>query len=216
MAQAIRDHDITPIYASEALWSMWRASPKGESSALALEWTRQYPMLFDQDDLDLIVNQAFKGYHFAERFAAIHLFIRNGARSVIEKYDTYENHFRARHQHVHPEKMALYVGAVSEEHRAIHHEICSKWRVQLPDLWCSPQMAPMVSPRSRDQRTAPSIARIRSAYAPTFERDWESASRSSASFSFRRSAAGRIPKSTPAQHQAVPLRPDPARKWRTG
>jgi hypothetical protein len=91
-------------------------------------------MLFDQDDLDLIVNQACDGYHFAEWYAAIHLFTRDGVRSVIEKYDTYENHDHGRIQHVLPEKMALYVGTVHEDHRVAHHEICARWRVQLPDL----------------------------------------------------------------------------------
>ena len=41
----------------------------------------------------MIVNQAFDGYHFAEWYAAIHLFVHDGVRSVIEKYDTYDNHF---------------------------------------------------------------------------------------------------------------------------
>jgi hypothetical protein len=35
MASAKSDEDLTTIYATEALVSMWRASPRGESSALA-------------------------------------------------------------------------------------------------------------------------------------------------------------------------------------
>ena len=72
MANALEDEDLTTTYTTEALSSMWRASPRGETSVLATEWSQQYPMLFDQDDLDLIVNQACDGYHFAEWYAAIH------------------------------------------------------------------------------------------------------------------------------------------------
>ena len=133
MPQTIRDPDVTTIYASEAQWSSG-ALAQGRVVRAGSGVESGVPDVVDQDDLDLIVNQAFRGYHFAESFAAIHLFVRDGARSVIEKYDTYENHFRSRRQHVHPEKMALYTGAVSEEHRAVHHEICSHYRVQLPDL----------------------------------------------------------------------------------
>jgi hypothetical protein len=134
MADALRGGDVTSIYATEALFRMWRASPRGETSALAAQWSRQYPGLFDQDDLDLIVNQACDGYHFAEWYAAIHLFVRDGARSVIEKYDTYENHYHDHRQKTHLYKISLYESAVPEEHRALHHEICSRHRVQLPDL----------------------------------------------------------------------------------
>jgi hypothetical protein len=126
--------EATTIYTTDALFRMWRAAPRGQTSPLASEWARQYPRLFDQDDLDLIVNQAPDGYHFAEWYATIHLFVRDGVRCLIEKYDTYENHRLGRRHQAHGDKVALYESVVPEAHRAVHHEVCVRHGVQLPDL----------------------------------------------------------------------------------
>jgi hypothetical protein len=136
VARLPKDPDLTTIFTSKSLWNMWRASPPGEPPELAKEWSRQFPALLDlgKDDLDLIKVQAHKGYHFAEWYAAIHLFGRDGARSLIEKYDTYANHRLGHQRRTHLEKVAIYESAVPEDHRAVHHEICARYGVQLPDL----------------------------------------------------------------------------------
>jgi hypothetical protein len=51
---------------------------------LAWQWSRQYPELFDADDVRIARTQT--KYHFAEWFTAIHLFHRDGVLSLIEKY----------------------------------------------------------------------------------------------------------------------------------
>jgi hypothetical protein len=87
---------LTTIYCSQVVHDLWRESELGKNSELARQWRQQYPMLFGDDDLTQIVNQAsglrMKGYHFSEWYTAIYLFQREGSRSLVEKYDTYENH----------------------------------------------------------------------------------------------------------------------------
>jgi hypothetical protein len=79
----------TAISCPKALLDRWRESLPGEPPALASQWHQQYPAIFDADDLALVVNQS--GYHFYEWYTAIRLFQRDGSRSLVEKYDTYEN-----------------------------------------------------------------------------------------------------------------------------
>ena len=66
------------IYCSQALKNRW-PSPTAE------EWLTNYPGLFDQDDLRLAINQPAN--HFCEWFAAIHLFHRDNAISLVEKWN---------------------------------------------------------------------------------------------------------------------------------
>ena len=181
MPQTIKDPDVTTIYASEAQFEHVARFAQGRVVRAGSGVESGVPDVVDQDDLDLIVNQPFRGHSFAEWFAAIHLFVRDGARSVIEKYDTYENHFRSRRQHVHPEKMALYTGAVSEEHRAVHHETALHDPGTTSDLLCSTRMAPTHSLRSRTHGR--SIDREDQVGMRTCLRscNWGSGSRSSAS-----------------------------------
>jgi hypothetical protein len=122
--------------------------------------------------LDLIVNQACDGYHFAEWNAAIHLFGRDGACSVMEKYDTWENHYLEHRRKRHLDKVALCERVVPEERRAAHHEICARYRVPLPDLLVLAPDGPTASPRSRAPRTARSTQTEGWACAPTFARGW--------------------------------------------
>jgi len=49
-------------------------------------WHREYPEIFDADDLRLAQGQASLGYHFYEWFAAIQLFEGLGYLSLVEKY----------------------------------------------------------------------------------------------------------------------------------
>ena len=75
-----------------------------------------------------------KGYHFSEWYTAIYLFQREGSRSLVEKYDTYENHAHNQKRKKDRRKVAEYERVVCDDHRQVHHEICSKWKVGLPDL----------------------------------------------------------------------------------
>lgn len=80
-------------------------------------------MLFDDDDLRLA--HQYGKLHFYEWFAAIHLFHRHGALSLLEKY-AFGNH---------PRKVAVYRTLFREE-RQRHglKDISRKWHVQPPDL----------------------------------------------------------------------------------
>lgn len=75
----------TKIYYPPQLRAQW--------PDLARLWARLYPRLFDEDDLRLVENQP--SYHFPEWFAPIHIFHRDGALSLVEKY-AHGNHSRKR------------------------------------------------------------------------------------------------------------------------
>jgi hypothetical protein len=76
-------HVVTLYYPPE-LKNQW---PK----PLAHGWLRQYPQIFDADDLRQTVEQSRA--HFGEWFVAIHLYKSLGALSLLEKY-CYHNHAR--------------------------------------------------------------------------------------------------------------------------
>jgi|SRR5664279_4902115 hypothetical protein len=128
----------TTIYCPQVLPELWRQSLPGEPPPLARQWYRQYPAVFDDDDLDHVVNQAPRGYHFYEWYTAIHLFQRDGSRSLVEKYDSYENHRLNQRRRRHRRKVAEYERVVPETQRQMLHEICSDFGVQLPDLLVLP------------------------------------------------------------------------------
>ena len=134
-------------------------------------------MLFDHDDLDLIVNQACDGYHFSEWYAAIHIFTWDGARCLIEKYDTYDDHYYGYRSHRHLEKVAIYENVASEAHRAVHHEICAGTESSYLTFWFSIRTGPTASPRSRVLRMARSTHQSKSACALTFGSGWACASK---------------------------------------
>ena len=67
----------TTIFYSQSLRDRW-------PDPLAREWLASYPCIFDEDDRRLTSNQPRR--HFFEWLAAIHLFQRDGAISLIEKY----------------------------------------------------------------------------------------------------------------------------------
>jgi hypothetical protein len=105
----------TTIYCTKAIRDLW-------PNPLASQWLQQYPDVFDKDDLRLAVKQPRN--HFCEWFAAIHLFHREGARSLVEKY-VYQNH---------PAKVARMVTLLSGPERKTLEEIRTAYAVQPPDL----------------------------------------------------------------------------------
>ncbi len=129
---------LTTIYCPRVLPKLWRTSLPEEPPQLARQWYEQYPEIFDDDDLAHVVNQAPRGYHFYEWYSAIHLFQRDGSRSLVEKYDSYENHRLNQRRRGHRRKVAEYERVVPETQKQMLHEICSEFRVQLPDLLVLP------------------------------------------------------------------------------
>jgi hypothetical protein len=89
---------------------------------LAAQWRDAYPQLFDDDDLRLTVTQPWT--HFWEWFAAMHIYERDGAYSLIEKYNCLS----------HPRKRERYESLLTAQEQAALHEACSASRVQVPDL----------------------------------------------------------------------------------
>ena len=102
----------TAIYCTRALFAQW---PR-----IARRWFKTYPRLFDSDDLRLTVTQPRN--HFREWFAAIHLFHRSGARSLVEKYGA----------STHPRKRPILDSLLSDSEQDILWSICR--HVQPPDL----------------------------------------------------------------------------------
>lgn len=72
----------TTIFYPQSLRDRW-------PEPLAREWLASYPDIFDQDDLRLTSKQ--RKHHFFEWLAAIHVFQRDGAISLIEKYGYRKN-----------------------------------------------------------------------------------------------------------------------------
>lgn len=116
----------TTIYYPKSLRMLW-------PDPLAEQWCMQYPSVFDQDDKRLADSQGDLGYHFVEWFSAVHLFQRNGARSMIEKYI-----YKA-----HPLKQERYHELLSEQQRKVLDSMWHDDRTQPPDLLV---VAGMVSP----------------------------------------------------------------------
>lgn len=106
----------TTIYFTQQLRSRW---PK----PLAEEWSVSYPLLFDHEDLRLARNQPVN--HFCEWLAAIHLFQRDGALSLIEKY------LFGRH----PRKHKVIAETLNPDQLQILKAIHDEFGVQPPDLF---------------------------------------------------------------------------------
>jgi hypothetical protein len=90
---------------------------------LADEWAREYPRVFDADDLRQTVKQP-RG-HFSEWFVAIHLYRGHGLLSLVEKY-CYRNHAR---------KVQVLDEFLSAEHCAFLRNFRAMFGVQPPDLF---------------------------------------------------------------------------------
>ena len=63
------------------------------SGELWAQWARDYPSIFDQDDVRLARSQAHLGYHFYEWLAAVLLYHSCGYLSLVEQYQ-FKNHRR--------------------------------------------------------------------------------------------------------------------------
>ena len=105
----------TTIYCSSVVKDLW-------PSPLADRWAAEYPQLFDVDDIRLTRLQT--RYHFVEWFAAIHLFQRDGVRSLVEKYVF----------GTHPTKRILLGELLTEQQSDALREIRKSIGVQPPDL----------------------------------------------------------------------------------
>lgn len=64
-----------------------------KSGNLVEIWSRIYPCLFDDKDLQIALNQRHLGYHYYEWFAAILLYHTKGLLSLVEGY-AYRSHKR--------------------------------------------------------------------------------------------------------------------------
>jgi hypothetical protein len=105
-----------PIPCPRSLRDLW-------PDPLAREWRERYPQLFDADDLRLTRTQP--RLHFWEWFAAIHVFERDGACSLVEKYE-----YVSRKHAVKTDRVATIL---SESQRETLRAICR--HVQPPDLF---------------------------------------------------------------------------------
>ena len=106
--------DLT-IYCSSKVRQLW-------PDPLADTWASLYPQLFDEDDLRTTRKQG--KYHFAEWFAAIHLFHQEGSFSLVEKYDCSN----------HPRKQRLLPRILGSSQLDTLYDIIRPRRVQPPDL----------------------------------------------------------------------------------
>jgi hypothetical protein len=91
---------------------------------LAGEWLERYPQIFDLDDYRCTRRQAHK--HFWEWYAAVHIFEREGACSLVEKYDCAN----------HPVKADRLAGVLSASQIAFVKSIYYDYHTQVPDLFC--------------------------------------------------------------------------------
>ena len=107
---------IAPLRCPKSLRDTW-------PDPLAGEWLERYPQLFDADDYRCTPRQPTK--HFWEWYAAIHLFEREGAYSLVEKYDC-KNH---------PAKTALLESILSESQLDYVNTIYYRHHAQVPDLF---------------------------------------------------------------------------------
>jgi hypothetical protein len=89
---------------------------------LAKVWHNAYPF-FDEDDLRITKTQPTK--HFYEWFAAVHLFERYSAYSLIEKY---------RYEKAHPHKQKALRATLTPELIDALDEVCEECQVQVPDI----------------------------------------------------------------------------------
>lgn len=116
----------TIIHCTKALRRLW-------PTPLASQWRKQYPNIFDDDDLRITRRGRQRKLHFCEWFAAIHLFHRDGAQSLVQKY-VYER--------AHPTKYAKFLRLLGSERLDVLDAICERLHVQPPDLFVYQPDAP--------------------------------------------------------------------------
>jgi hypothetical protein len=110
---------LKTVYCAPGLRRKWVAG------SLAGRWAREYPLLFDADDLRITKNGRQRLLHFYEWFLAIHLQKERAVLSLVEKYQ----YVRA-----HPRKAAIVAKLMSEKDSDRINAICTRYSVQAPDL----------------------------------------------------------------------------------
>lgn len=105
------------IWCQRSLRAMW-------PDPLAGQWMERYPEIFDADDYRCTRKQPHK--HFWEWYAAVHIFEREGACSLVEKYDCAN----------HPVKTERLANILSESQVAFVKSIYYDYHTQVPDLFC--------------------------------------------------------------------------------
>jgi hypothetical protein len=105
------------IYYPQTLRNAW---PR----PLADQWYEQYPELFDEKDLGLTQSEGHRNFHFVEWFTAVHLFQRDGASSLMEKY-IFKSHER---------KVARCLEILTEDEWRFLNSLWYDDHVQPPDL----------------------------------------------------------------------------------
>jgi hypothetical protein len=89
------------------------------------EWADRYPMLFDDQDVEIAKNQAPGGYHFVEWLTAVLLYESFGYHSLVEKYQyTY-----------HPRKYQIFSRIVPRAVIEFIEERTKTDKTQAPDLF---------------------------------------------------------------------------------
>ena len=106
----------TTIYCPRQLRALW-------PNPIAKYWLREYPILFDRDDLRLTQTQPRN--HFNEWYAAIHVYQVYGALSLVEKYIAI---------HSHPRKQRLFEQILSSRQIGILSDIIDEHHANPPDL----------------------------------------------------------------------------------
>jgi len=103
------------IFATKELRATWPRQ--------AALWARQFPRLFDADDLRLTRTQPKN--HFSEWFAAIQLFQATGVRSLVQKY-LFDD--------AHPRKAEALRAILTLDERKRLRSLCNHNGCQPPDL----------------------------------------------------------------------------------
>lgn len=108
----------TTIYYPQTLREAW-------PHPLADQWHEHYPQLFDEIDLRLTQSEGHSNYHFVEWFTTIHLFQRDAACSLMEKY-IFKSHER---------KVARCRKVLTEHEWGVLNSLWYDDHVQPPDLF---------------------------------------------------------------------------------
>jgi len=94
------------------------------SGELSREWAKQFPQLFDADDLALASTQGHLGFHFVEWLGAIKLLELTGCLSLVSKYE-FSKHRR---------KQEIVRGLLPDPVLALIRDHTRFGRTQCPDL----------------------------------------------------------------------------------
>lgn len=96
-----------------------------KSGTLWREWSRRYPDIFDDRDVDLARTQGPGGTHFYEWLAAITIFNTTGYLSLVEKYESRS----------HPRKFEIFCSCIDNELLELVLDYETFGGTQCPDLF---------------------------------------------------------------------------------